>query len=468
MAKKPESARIDCVNNASKEMPVSGTDKSETTNKKQNPENDNDDNDNDDEDDIFAHVSWDADDWDDSEAGEKSTGSNNKVGHNPTAYIWHLDENHHLLYTEDYELLPTRELRLSFNLIDGDMKLNFSIPETRAFTEEEAGNGYSLNSEYNTFMPVGETYPITSVSLYVGKFNIQISKNIKEISFPYKEYNSTECYFDVDDDNEVYCSVNGSLLSKDKKILYFLHIQPERSWNEIFDVIIPKEVKQIRPYAIWTNKEDTAKRNIIFPSGITTLKANVVNGKFVSIVFKGHLTTVEDDAFENVRLYERIYCKNAIVYGLYINSTISDINIGNNSWDTFGAENVFFSAPEPQGKVDTKSGLLELSRVIPSKQKVAFHEDYAHIYINPYSLNLQANVEAAVNSNGRYHSEEGVLSAVEEIEVLGIYENKFGEPVKGSRLIFANNREIIIDVLESPETVNRLIGEALELTKKNS
>lgn len=101
----------------------------------------------------------------------------------------------------------------------------------------------------------GTEYQITHVYLKCAKWNIELSKNVREVIIDRRKKDwysekiefgtSDNSWFWVDEANPFLCAKNGSLYSKDKKILYFLNT------SQRGNIVVPKQVETIDTGAIY-------------------------------------------------------------------------------------------------------------------------------------------------------------------------------------------------------------------------
>lgn len=140
-----------------------------------------------------------------------------------------------------------------------------------------------LNETFNHFkidesiVLDGTEYQITHVYLKCAKWNIELSKNVREVIVDRRKkdwYNekiefgtSDNCWFEVDEANPFLCADEGSLYSKDKKILYFLNT------SQRGNIVVPERVETIDTGAIY-------------------------NPNCVSIDFQGAVKEIKEDAID--------------------------------------------------------------------------------------------------------------------------------------------------------------------------
>ena len=99
-----------------------------------------------------------------------------------------------------------------------------------------------------------------------------------------------EC-FDVDDDNENYCSVNGNLYTKDMKTLVLYACKKH---EETFK--IPDEVTKIGSFAFYNC---TSLTDVIMPNGVTEIGSSAFDNctSLTSIIIPDGVTKIDRDAF---------------------------------------------------------------------------------------------------------------------------------------------------------------------------
>lgn len=230
----------------------------------------------------------------------------------------------------------------------------------------------------DTNAPSGE-YPITEIIVNCKEWHILIPKDIKDVIIKrIREYDediefgtSQNSTFEVDESNKhLKSSKTGSLYTKDGKVLIHYHSNDE----------VPISVEDIRPEAIY--KPGKSYR-LIIPMNCKKLTEKAIQGDFETIDFTGGIDYIEPKALDNID------CKE-----LRINGLLSIINAEGqeelNKWvDGNGyffnyTHNLFLAVPNSSGGKALETGYIELTEVLPLKEKLRRHEDSCAIYINAY------------------------------------------------------------------------------------
>lgn len=118
-----------------------------------------------------------------------------------------------------------------------------------------------------------------------GLKNVKVHSNVRSI----KMDTASGYFFIVDPDNQKYCSVDGVLYSKDKRILYSIP-QDAASFN------IPDSVEVIGPYALYFS----SLASIIIPSSVHVICKNAFaySKKLKSIYIPNTVLKIAENAFE--------------------------------------------------------------------------------------------------------------------------------------------------------------------------
>lgn len=391
-------------------------------------------------------------------------------------------EDHDFSYFKIYQLLPNNDLRLYLlysnegankedqheeNFVlrvpDTTQLGNIDIEETHTFVNDDIDRMYpqkeitsvitndDIDEETPPAIPLGVPYPITEVYIKCPAAHISLSKNVRNVIIdktPVNRLNieffdSKKSSFEVDENNQYFCSKEGSLFSKDMKTLYFLR---ETGGN----VEIPDEVSDVRPYSICV-KTDAWKRtavDIVLPENVTRWRTAALSGRFNKLTFKGKLNVIEDGAFTT--LEKDTFGDGKIPTELYINNEISNIKYHDIDWNNFRLRNLHFVAPDAIGRV-SNTGNVELTQSLSIEDKISTHSDYKICTINPFATK---------------ELKDGSIIAVLHKEL----RDNLYRPVSGSQLVFAlkniNHYDgLCVDVLEDTETIRKLVEYALNKNK---
>ena len=248
------------------------------------------------------------------------------------------------------------------------------------------------------------------------------------------DYNSR---INVNDNNPNYLSIDGSLYSKDKKILLHYHK----------DTTLAPELEEIAPRAIENVEIDT----LTIPAGVHHLAKNAISGKINTIDFQGQIQKAED----NCLILKPSYGRESLSTTIRINGLLSDMDNDSiqvlKSLKDKGAKFVFKAPDKLAEKVEfentiTLSGVIELfgrSR----DSRLDYKTDYKTVSLNVSNFTYK---------DGRY-----VIAVADEM-----IDNCVYSPVKGSRIKFFSKddpKEEFDDIIvyESQENVLKLIKKAI-------
>ena len=291
----------------------------------------------------------------------------------------------------------------------------------------------------------GKKYNVKYVYLRCSKWNLYLPETVKEVFYDrtspderdgklFFHGDSANSLFYVDKDNKYLCSIDGSLYSFDKKILYHWYVGSK----------LADEVINIASGAIYFNKSSNLE--LCIPKGVTELQVNAIMGYFKSIDFQGKIKKIAKGAMI-------LKGTNTVIK---INGLLADLTPESRTELRNCSSSVIFAAPRELPYKEPIAGYIQLSGVIEatkySENRFDYDKDYKEVCLN-----------ACI------HDKIGMSRlpiVVEEQMIYNMY-----VPVKGSRiLLFAkdNNCETIpyIDVFESRELVLQRIEEAVR-DKKN-
>ena len=288
----------------------------------------------------------------------------------------------------------------------------------------------------------GKKYEVKYVYLRCSKWNLYLPETVKEVFYDrtspderdsgksFFHGDSINSLFYVDKDNKYLCSVDGSLYSFDKKILYHWYVGSKLA-NEVVNIVSG---------AIFLNK--SSNLDLCIPKGVTELEVNAIFGYFKSIDFQGKLTKIAKGAM--------------ILKGsntkIKINGLLADLTPESRTELRNCSNDVIFAAPKELPYNEPIAGYIYLAGVIEdnkySENRFDYDRDYKEVCLN-----------ACI------HDKIG-LSRLPIVVKEQVIHNMY-EPVKGSRiLLFAkdDNCETIpyIDVFESCKVVLQRIEEAVK------
>lgn len=321
------------------------------------------------------------------------------------------------------------------------------IPQTVIVDKE----GYE-NDSFIT--PAGE-YDVSAIVVKCEEWHITLPETIETVVIDrdcldsdgnqvyYKQGTSENSTISVSEDNKKFKSVNGSLYSKDGKILYHYHSSEE---SELLE-----ELEEIRPGAIY---KPGSRCNLVIPPKCKNIAKDAICGEFSTIDFTGGLNIIERGALEEIK------CKELRIKGL-----LSDINYeGQQELNELyhktilthrACPRICFMAPMPTGGKAFENGYIELSQVLSSEQKLNGFVDTRPISINSYI-------------NERFNSAR-VPIVIEEIELSEKTWELYDASPNASRICFVDreNREHAVDIYvhEKRERVLELIDESFRIAR---
>lgn len=126
---------------------------------------------------------------------------------------------------------------------------------------------------------------------------ISLGKEVRDIDFSARPLRHLEKY-EVQEANEVYCSDDGVLYSKDRKSLISI---PSNRNNSIF--IVSKPVTSIRSYAIYATKR---LEKLVIDVPIVYNQAVVSCANLREITFGKDVVSIADDALSDLRYLRSI------------------------------------------------------------------------------------------------------------------------------------------------------------------
>lgn len=230
----------------------------------------------------------------------------------------------------------------------------------------------------DTNAPTGE-YPITEIIVNCKEWHIFIPKDIKDVTInrmPDDDNDiefgtSKNSSFEVEESNEnLKSSEHGSLYTKDGRVLIHYHSNDEISMS----------VEEIRPEAIYKPGESY---RLIIPLKCKKLAEKAIQGEFGTLDFTGGIEFIEPKALDNID------CKEFRINGL-----LSNINaegqeelckwVDEDRYFSKYTHNLFLAVPNPSIGKALETGFIELTEVLPLREKLRRHEDSCTIYINAY------------------------------------------------------------------------------------
>jgi len=230
----------------------------------------------------------------------------------------------------------------------------------------------------DTNAPSGE-YPITEIIVNCKEWHIFIPKDIKNVTIKrMQEYDkdiefgtSQNSTFEVEETNKYLKSSKvGSLYTKDGRDMIHYHSNDE----------VPISVENIRPEAIYKPGESY---KLIIPLNCKKLAEKAIQGEFETLDFTGGIEFIEPKALDNID------CKEFRINGL-----LSNINaegqeelckwVDGDRYFSKYTHNLFLAVPNPSISKALETGFIELTEVLPLREKLRRHEDSCTIYINAY------------------------------------------------------------------------------------
>ncbi len=247
--------------------------------------------------------------------------------------------------------------------------------------------------------------------------------------------NSKNSSFEVSPQNPYFCSIDGSLYSKDMHVLY--HYNSEHTLDENLKEIVSEAIYYPGP-------------SLQLPQGIKDLKTNAIVGDFREIVFKGKLSNIEGE-LDWVHYEKKTVVK---INGLLRDLTESSRTKLNQWRKSRLGRKIVFAAPIPIQYPIPESGYIRLTGVIEDNHKgcdnnrLDYNKDYKEVVLN---ASLGSYID---NPKG------DIMISIEDEMMVNLF-----EPVKGSHIKFIskddNSKEGInyIDVYEESERIRQLIAD---------
>lgn len=314
---------------------------------------------------------------------------------------------------------------------------------------------FLLNERYDVDIPETitteeKTFTVKYVFIRCMQWNVTLPKSIETVMIDRelsnnqdfnREHpfgNSENSSFYVVDDNPLFCSVRGSLYSKDCRVLYHFHF--ENKWDKS---VLDENLEEIAPEAIYC---PNGFYYLHIPQCVNKLMAKAIVGKFREIIFKGKLTNIEGELEWDSDPKDDFVIK--------INGLLRDLSVESraklNHWRKKKySRKIIFAAPPTIQNHYSKSGGILLTGVIEDnhhgryENRLDYNKDYKDVLLY---TSLADGGQIAITAEEK------------------IMENLF-EPVKGSHVKFFakddNNREEVnyVDVYEAPEDVNQIIAD---------
>jgi len=288
-------------------------------------------------------------------------------------------------------------------------------------------------------------FTVTTIVVKSKEWNLFLPETIENVIIDRNNYHDQKGRrsFSVHKDNKYLMSENGSLYSKNGKVLFHYDYDYSKEQKLNFNV------EKILPGAIGSC------RDLIIPPNCNKLAKKAIVGDFNIIDFTGGLNKIERGALEGIKCNE-----------LRIKGLLSDINYeGQQELNELyhktilthrACPRICFMAPIPTGGKAFENGYIELSQVLSSEQKLNSFVDTRPISINSYI-------------NERFKSAR-VPIVIEEIVLSEkIWELYDTPPEKASRIYFVDreNHEHAFEIYvhEKRERILELIDESFRITR---
>ena len=343
--------------------------------------------------------------------------------------------------------------------------------EARIFIKSESfGDEYHTNAIPETvkvFDPIignelGD-YTISYVFVKCNNWRIRLPKTVKEVII--HEGKKIGGSFYVDENNPYLFSEQGSLLSKDGKLIYLCI----NSAEHFETIILNEDVKMIMPGAIHSDK----RLSLVIPNACRSWVRNAITGSFERIDFTGGLQAIESGALND----HDFSCND-----IRINGLLSDINIeGQNelyTWyknrdDYRKTRRLFLAAPMAKDSESLENGYIKLTKVLSTNEKLertivdSMDTDSCPVYINSYI-------------NERFSTTNNIAIPM-VIDTLPLYDGNYSgrnyyfyKPIEVTRIYFVDINEgkngdpkfFNVLVHEPVEKVHELIRESYAKAKK--
>lgn len=287
-----------------------------------------------------------------------------------------------------------------------------------------------------------DDYTVTTIVVKSKEWNLFLPETIENVIIDRNNYHDKggRRSFRVHENNKYLMSENGSLYSKDGKVLFHYDYSKEQELNSNVEEILPGAIGSCR--------------DLIIPSNCKKLAKKAIVGEFNIIDFTGGLNIIEQGALSEIECNE-----------LRINGLLSDINhegqqelnelYHKTTWKHRACPRICFMAPMPTGGKAFENGYIELSQVLSSEQKLNGFVDTRPISINSYI-------------NERFKSAR-VPIVIEEIELSEKTWELYDASPNASRICFVDreNREHAVDIYvhEKRERVLELIDESFRIAR---
>lgn len=159
----------------------------------------------------------------------------------------------------------------------------------------------------DTIVLDGTEYLITHVYLKCAKWNIELSKNVREVIIDRRKedlYNekiefgtSSNSRFEVDEANPYLCTENGSLYSRDKSVLYFLNTRQRD------DIVVSEQVKKIDTGAIY----NPDCRSINFKGAVNEIKEDAIEANRTKFLINNATSQIQIEVDDIKKLLDVFY-----------------------------------------------------------------------------------------------------------------------------------------------------------------
>ncbi len=355
--------------------------------------------------------------------------------------------------------------------IEVRVQLNEEETEARIFIKSKSfGDDYhskDIPETVTVFDPImgnelGE-FTVSEVYLNCREWDVRLPKTVKEVVI--HEGKKIGGVFFVDENNPYLFSNQGSLYSKDGKLIYLCINRVEH----FATIILNDDVKTIMPGAIHSDK----RLSLVIPNACRSWVKNAITGSFERIDFTGGLQAIEAGVLNN---YD-FSCND-----IRINGLLSEINNeGQNelyTWyknrdDYRKPRRLYLAAPMAKDSKTLENGYIKLTRVLSTQEKLertlvdSMDKDSCPVYINSYI-------------NERFSTKDNIAIPI-VIDTVPLYDGNYSgwnyyfyKPIEVTRIYFVDVNEgkkgdpIFLNVLvhEPVERVHELILESFVKVKK--
>ncbi len=224
----------------------------------------------------------------------------------------------------------------------GSLSISYKIEDGKAVVTKVPDNStlpeIVIPDEY-------EGYPVTAIADFAAVnlenvTKITIGRNVDDISLWALENNKKVTAFEVDDENQYFCDVDGVLYTKDMKTLLFYPLA--RGMEEMttaegetvngISYTVPEGVETIRTKAFY---KCTELREIILPSSLVSIEEKAFFRCSINeITLPEKLQTIGKDAFSYCTGLKEISVPSTIMtigdYAFYNCTALLDIDIQTN------------------------------------------------------------------------------------------------------------------------------------------